>query len=63
MIVQVPPRHTPTILGLRPARGMPTAESFARLLGERCPPVLVSERLGVIRISPHVSFFFSFNPS
>lgn len=50
----VPARHSPNIVGLRPAAGMPDADYFVRSLARRSPPVLVSARLGVIRLSPHV---------
>jgi selenocysteine lyase/cysteine desulfurase len=50
----VPARHSPNIVGLRPAPGMPDADHFVQSLARRSPPVLVSARLGLIRVSPHV---------
>ena len=50
----VPERHSPTIIGLKPARGMPDTDAIVRKLAERSPSILVSARLGVIRVSPHV---------
>ena len=48
-------KHAPGIVGLRPSRGMPEAAEIVRRLKSRVPrPVLVSERMGAIRISPHV---------
>lgn len=51
----VPARHAPGIIGLRPAAGMPDAAAIVKSLAARTPkPVLVSERLGAIRVSPHL---------
>ena len=51
----VPRHHAPGILGLRPASSMPDAATIVEQLGKRQPkPVLVSERLGAIRVSPHL---------
>jgi len=52
---EVPPRHAPGIVGLRTGAGMPPAAELVRRLAALKPrPVLVSERLGVIRVSPHL---------
>ena len=52
---RVPSKHAPHIVGLRPGHGMPDAATIVERLARRRPkPVLVSERLGAIRISPHV---------
>ena len=49
-----PPRHAPGIVGLKPGPGLPDADAIVRFLKARKPrPVLVSERFGVIRVSPH----------
>ncbi|KAL1524860.1 hypothetical protein AB1Y20_019740 [Prymnesium parvum] len=50
----VPPRHAPHIVGLRPAAGMPSAEAIVDSLARRPTPVLVSARLGAVRVSPHL---------
>lgn len=50
----VPPHHAPNIVGLWPAAGMPAADEIVRALAEPPVPVLVSERLGFIRLSPHI---------
>jgi len=51
---EVPPRHAPNIVGLRCTACMPTAEAIVERLAQRSPPVLVSERFGAIRVSPHL---------
>ena len=51
---RVPARHAPGIVGLRPAPTMPDAATIVRRLAARPRPILVSERLGAIRVSPHV---------
>ena len=52
---RVPSRHAPGIVGLWPSREMPDAATIVRQLASRQPrPVLVSERLGAIRVSPHL---------
>lgn len=52
---RVPLKHAPGIVGLRPSPSMPGAPTIVSKLAQRKPrPVLVSERLGAIRISPHV---------
>ena len=51
----VPPRHATNILGLSPSKAMPSAAEIVRRLATRRPrPVLVSERLGKIRVAPHL---------
>ena len=50
----VPARHAPNIVGLRPARHMPSAATIVRTLGARALPIIVGERLGAVRISPHL---------
>ena len=51
----VPMRHAPGIVGLRPSSAMPDAVTIVgRMQASQPRPVLVSERFGVIRISPHL---------
>ena len=53
---RVPAKHAPGIVGLRPDPAtMPDAETIVKRLAARAArPVLVSERLGAIRVSPHM---------
>eukprot|EP00966_Prymnesium_polylepis_P013049 300752-Prymnesium_polylepis.1 len=51
---ETPPVHAPNIVGLRPVAPMPPAEVIVAALAKRPVPVLVSERFGYIRVSPHV---------
>ena len=52
---RAPRQHAPGIVGLRPCAGMPDAARVVSFLKSRAPrPVLVSERFGAIRISPHL---------
>lgn len=51
---EVPARHAPHFVGLRPAAWMPGAAAIVAALARREKPVLVSERLGAIRVSPHL---------
>ena len=50
----VPPHRSASIIGLRPSAAMPDAAALVASLARRSPPVVVSERFGAIRVSPHV---------
>lgn len=49
-----PRHHAPHILGLRPTAAMPAAKIIVKRLASQPVPVIVGERLGAIRISPHL---------
>ena len=51
---RVPRLHAPNIIGLRPSAGMPSSKALVDALKARPLPVLVGERLGAIRVSPHL---------
>ena len=53
-IVPPKPHRSPHIVGLKPGEGMPSTEELVRGLKQRSRPVLVSDRMGYIRVSPHV---------
>ena len=50
----VPPRHAPNIIGLRPTAAMPDADAIVAALAARPLKIIVGARLGVIRVSPHL---------
>jgi selenocysteine lyase/cysteine desulfurase len=51
---EVPERHAPGIVGLRPAPWMPSSTALVAALARQPRKVLVSDRLGSIRVSPHL---------